>query len=789
MLLAKQCRINFLPICILCSVLLCSGCGGGGGAVSAGQSCVPTSDHDCISQADYGSRRKKLEDAYKGQASYKNQWGLDNIKAGRAWAQLELAIGKGTRPGSGQTVGIIDSGIDRSHPAFSGKRVHEHFFNGAIDERGTRFSHGTAVASVIAGNPTDSRFIKRTGAASGVAWGANIAMFALPTGSGGGLHTPLPTSLFPDVDTLWVPRMKHVINWSQGTLDFVNVSLGYPGIIDHYSTLDLRNGFDNLIPTLAQSGRKKKTIFVISAGNAHRKFCNPADFTGTPGLCVEDPKDRGQYRVNARSPEIFAGLPARIPELRGIVLAVVATDSSGRITDFSNRCGLAASSCLAAPGYEIEVAYFGPEPRSGSRDTVTANGTSFSAPMVTGALVVLKQLFRGQRSNQQLVQRLLDTADDRGRYADSSIYGHGLLDLAAATAPQGETRFVSSGQISDVGDSIGQTWFNTSNALGDGLNRSIAGQEIVAFDNQDFPFWYSLGKFAPESSGSDLKARLHEFMAPTKAETELDKTAWEPSLGWFENKQATGNLRDDSGMKFLDVPVQSAFAGHLSLAGRAFGLTGPVPDNWVLTAFSNKGMDQGSPVVGAVMSWKHTNIPLKARFGFMSEQKSLLRSHSNGAFGGMSTNSVFAGIEGSMQMGSWQLGAGAEIGSAVPDTAGGIISDISVLATSTFAVRAFRSINRRQSLSLHIAQPLRVESGHARLTVPVGVNPDDTVVTGTFDASLQPTGRQIELGVQWQYTVKNAGDLRLGLVRIHDPNHSKGARPENLFMIGWRKSF
>ena len=48
--------------------------------------------------------------------------------------------------------------------------------------------------------------------------------------------------------------------------------------------------------------------------------------------------------------------------------------------------------------------------------------------MCTGSLVVVKQFFRGRLSNNtHLVSRLLSTANDRGIYADSSIYGHGLL--------------------------------------------------------------------------------------------------------------------------------------------------------------------------------------------------------------------------------------------------------------------------------------------------------------------------------------------------------------------------
>ena len=57
--------------------------------------------------------------------------------------------------------------------------------------------------------------------------------------------------------------------------------------------------------------------------------------------------------VSATSVEVVAGLPVRIPELRGHSLAVVATDRQGRIAEFSNRCGIAKAFCLAAPGVDV----------------------------------------------------------------------------------------------------------------------------------------------------------------------------------------------------------------------------------------------------------------------------------------------------------------------------------------------------------------------------------------------------------------------------------------------------
>ena len=115
---------------------------------------MDTADFGCVSPVRYREERETIEQDHSGDEDFKNQWGLTAIRADRAYAQLELEHGAGTEPGSGQTVGVIDTGIDTGHPMFAGKRVTEHFFSGATDETGDEVSHGTAVASVIVGRPS-----------------------------------------------------------------------------------------------------------------------------------------------------------------------------------------------------------------------------------------------------------------------------------------------------------------------------------------------------------------------------------------------------------------------------------------------------------------------------------------------------------------------------------------------------------------------------------------------------------------------------------------------------------
>ena len=731
----------------------------------------------------YRRERQTIEDRLGGREDFTNQWGLTAIRADRAYAQLELEHGAGTEPGSGQTVGLIDSGIDIGHPVFAGKTVTEHFFSGATDETGDERSHGTAVASVIAGRPS-AAFTASVTAAHGVARGADVAMFAVPTSSSRGDYVPISLTGGNDADDRWAARFTHVLDWSSGgrSLDFVNMSVGYKGIVEQYSGQELRSGLDATIAALAQTGIGEKTVFVWAAGNAHSEPCDLADFTGNPDLCVNG-------SVNAKSVEIMPGLPARIAELRGHMIAVVALGTDDRIASFSNRCGIAADWCLAAPGVRVRAAYFGPHPDDGSpgvQGAYDASGTSVAAPMVTGGLVAMKHYFRDQMPNTELVARLLATANKRGIYADSTIYGQGLMDLGAATAPVGITGVALSDRVDGPGSNVARTRFTSGSSLGNGLARALAGQEIAVFDALGAPFWFSLGDLAGEASRPSVAARLQSFMAPPRRGRTSGTLQPDP-VPLTGQGEAVGPAPLRLGM--LGTAPFGAGGGHLSLAGRALTLGATTQDGLSVAAFSTEGMQRQTPVSGATLSWQPDGSPLALTGGMVAERETVLGSTASGAFGRFSGSSAFAGIEGNARFGRWRLGAGVEIGTVDAAARGGMLARVSPLATSAVALRAGRKLADRDALTVSVGQPLRVEAGRAKLSIPIGRTKGGRVMRRSLTADLEPTGRQIDIAVQWRRPLAEGSEIRLGAGWSRQPGHDASAEPDLSVLAGWRHTF
>ena len=626
--------------------------------------------------------------------------------------------------------------------------------------------------------------------AHGVAWGGRLAVFAIPLGTPSGApYNPISLTSLANNDAGDAAVAAYVLNWrtTRGEpIDFLNLSFGYPGLINDYSETDLTTNYGDTIDALKQSDRAgdnlDKTILVWAAGNAHERKCTSGSY------CVND-------KVVASSPEILPGLVARIDDLQGHSIAVAALGRDGRIADFSNRCGIAASWCITAPGEDVRIAYFGPHPddlakpedeRRAVRGTTTSQGTSYAAPMVTGGLAVMKHLFRDQLLNTALVTRLFETADDSGRYADSTTYGQGVMDLGAATAPVGTTQVALDGRVGGTAHPLQETRLDLGGALGDGFARALGGREIAAFDTLGAPFWFDFGDFASVPDALPMAERLRDLMAPAPDPHALGARPFA-----FPHRSQPGIAEPGASrleFGFLATPA-GAEGGHLGLAEGAMTLSLAGRDGLAFTAFSTLGIDGADPAFGSTVSWRPAGAKLGLRAGWLAEREAMLGTTAQGAFGRLTAHAAFAGVEREAELGGWRITGGTELGVVSPSPSAGLFTDLSPLATSAFALAATRPLDDDASLRLSVSQPLRVESGRATLSLPVGRTKGGDVLRRAVTADLSPTGRQIDVAARWHRRTASGGDLRLGTVWTHQPGHRADANPALALLAGWRRAF
>ena len=774
----------------LCTLVLLAGCGGGGGSgprplvavipevgtpaappdqqpdtpepppTSPSTGCITLHDGTCPSVPDFNARAAQLAQGYADHPAFKIQWGLGSIGADRAYAHVNLLKSENTAPGAGVTIGFIDSGIDLEHPIFAGKRVTEVLMSDAVDETGEEdSSHGTAVASVAAG----IRDHALPGGQQGVAWGADIAMFAIPLGSGDGTYTPVSIEALAEYDAETAQEFNQALSWRDGgrRVDVLNLSFGLQGLIDGYSEADLRANFSQAIAAMAQAGRDDKAILVWAAGNSNGSSCET-----TVSNCETGSLD-------AVSTDVMSGLAVRIRELRGHIITVVALQPSGEvglkpgsetIASFSNRCGVAADFCIAAPGEDVQVAYFGPSGGAAVRAFGSSSGTSVAAPMVAGGLAIMKQLFRDQLSSEELVTRLLETADNTGVFSDRAVYGRGKLDLAAAThpvgvleIPVGETQVASAYQ---AGRKLNSTGLSLGAAFGGGLARSVMGREIMAIDDLGAPFWYRLEDFVATAKGPAVDSRVRSFLANPSGEYRA------PGV----RVRATSSEADGGHLSITEGGMMATFTNRAGLSASVFG------------------SHQERNAVGGALGWRPEGSPLGLRLGWIGEDESILGGEGQGAFGSLAADTAFVRVEGDVHLGSWRLGANVEWGSVRPRARGGFIDDVSAISTSAFGVHARATVTDKDMLRFSVSQPLRVEDGQASLTLPVTRTKYGAIQHASFEPDLAPDERQIDLSATWVRSLAE-GQLRLGFIWSQNPGHSGSEDPILTLLAGWRRAF
>ena len=789
-------------------VLFLAACGGGGGGGPSNQ------------PAPVPARAFEDHPEYCGglEGGECTNWALRAIGAAAAYARIATKEGssaESVRPGRGVKIAVIDTGLVRDHWEFEGADVELQVLSGTGDTSRHltstgRISHGTAVSSAIVANrgpnsrPSQFNF-------HGLAWGASLKVFAIGLGSGS--STPYVGASISDVELIERgndQRLGTVL--ADPAVDIINMSFGYRGLTENYASANIRARLAEEVRIRAQASRNPadRVLLVHAAGNDHGHPC-----TTGPGC------ESGA--LEATSPSLDSGLAVYLPELRTHTVAVVATDRDGEITSFSNRCGVAAEWCIAAPGENVLVAYVAPCTSDSDQvcgDYRTLDGTSFAAPYVSGGLAVLMHYFRGM-GNDEILALLyrnadqtgsaapdpvaageqcpehLDTDDDRSACELSSVFGWGRMDLDAATQPDGITTVALGGTLAGRRLPAASSRLEGGRAFGDALVAGLRDQKAVVFDEWDAPFSVGLDRFVAPAGAPHVRQRLAGFMEP---EDELY------GHGGSRRVVRPGVAGGIVGMPFADTHLRigvhraswekggSAWAGgHASLIpfsdGGASATLGK--GSWEVSAFATSpafatSRREPARTAGAMLAWNPGCCPFGFRLGAVREFGSSLGMEASGAFGRLTSGVAFVGAGFRHNAAGWEWAADAELGYADPESSPDLVERVSELSMSAFSVSGTRFLKEGGRVRLSAMQTLRVESGRLQLDVPVARDKQRNVLRKVVGTSLVPSGRQIDLGAEWRSPPDRAGgEVRLGTVLSLEPGHAAGRDPEATAMVGY----
>ena len=841
-IIAPPPRNNGRVVLALCALTLLVGCGGGGGGGSSSVF-IPRTTVDPVPFPNLPAANTECgndENCYKifnAYATADNHLSLINAAA---------AYARGAT-GAGQTVVVVDSGVDTNHRELSGKVTITNTRDLCSAREVARGEcagprHGTAVASLVAG---------RRGTSSsgtdmhGVAFDAQIKFIPIRLRGPGPNQPPvreLNAYRWPADRSIFDDSADYRQYIAQG--EILNYSFDRP-----WSLAEWRRLGSNCDSTGGESGRyacykyyhratanalaqastdsADRSIVVIAAGNSNGAR-----------------HDRFRYRddlgpaVDATSPSASNALAVAFNDLDlSHVISVVAVGSGGEIASYSNRCGLAKSFCIAAPGGD-DVGIMAAAAGSTS-GYITARGTSFAAPIVSGSLAVLRQFFRGQIGNTELVTRLLATANRNGRYANSNTYGHGLVDLDAATAPVGMMMTGLSSDpnrrpLADIGIDL------AGDAFGTALQAQLAEVEFAAFDELDAPFFLSAGNWLTQAARDDgFKREQHDITLTPTSSFDGDRRGTTLSLGFDHDdiQDARLSLADGWWLSYGDqagralglyahAPLRlggsgkammNHFSDSLAFAAPYLSLVRDGPAvGWKRGGGGRFGfaLVQGTPLfegyqkpggergLGAVLDMQLSR-GLWLQAGAVREQESFLGARLQGALGAAQGTTDFFGINGVWALGddvnvggddlrnhNWRILASAYLGRTRAQVDGGLVQEVDTLISSAFSIGAMReSLWRRDDwFGLRLSQPLRTERGHLKMRLPTGRTRYGETVSDDYTMNLAPAGRHVQ--VEAVYHVPLAGGaLQATLGAERHSQHDRSSDIHPTFQVKFERRF
>ena len=442
-------------------------------------------------------------------------------------------------------------------------------------------------------------------------------------------------------------------------------------------------------------------------------------------------------------------------------------------------------------------------------------GTSFAAPLVSGALALMKQYFMratdcGQGDlcglgSHDLVERILLTADKTGIYANEALYGAGLLDLENALTPQGALRLLTGRSLAEAESHLfSQSALRPGAALGDSAGRALRGRGLAAFDDLNAPFPLRADSVLLEVSsaeplGEALRNRQGGGISPGRFSFREDgkNSAWWSLNGLGDSHFALGGGGggDDGfwGSDGLGGNPYSALSGLGMVAGGARRFSGGVG---VRAAMFGEGLGNEKRVRGVLAEFSFSpfadgwggggDAKWFAQAGGVRELDGLLDSSGLGVFSDLNSRTAFAGLgfAGGFSDG-WRYRLGAHWGRTSAE--GAWLSATDSLRSGSYAAGLERSdvFRSGDGLGFRIRQPLRV-SGGLRFRVPTGRTKYGELTWS--EVSGTPSGRELEWEARYRRPYEG-GHWGVSAVLVSESGHRSGAKTEGRALFAFERAF
>lgn len=768
----------------VCTAALCaalSACAGGGASQviqsnsgSSGTTVTPPSPSPPSSTTTAASFRT---------SEYLQSWGLDAIHAAQAYA-----LGYS---GAGVKIGIVDLNFNFSSsevqfdPASVGpNQTAVDLYEAQVGESATTDPHGQAVAAVAAAKKNDIGI-------QGVAYNATV----------------IAVDFFSDVDETtqtYNTVLYHVSDpWTYLTdhgARIINTSFGY-------DTSDIIQN----PPVVSEE-------YVLAP---------PAQAVANGALLVASAGNNAGARPILSDQQTVSDIVANnLTNGPGAYIIAGAVQENGTIASYSNRAGSGPEEdyFMVAPGDRLVAPWT-------NGDLYIVSGTSFAAPMISGAAALIFQHWPGLTA-YQVRDILFQSASDLGAPGVDPVYGHGLLDVYAAMQPIGTTTTaVSNGTAPAaalagmvVGPAFGDapqfrsalTNVTTLDSFGRDFSADLSGQVVARPDDRLFSLfaqrdgWHGAGLAVGDTTTlgvgfyADPDAALRRQSGPGAPDAAPLRDAVVQFSGIGSGYRWTAGT--GLGLAEALAPASAAPPRRQSLTG-AFGplfdqrpgpfagLSVALAPDWNLSAgmatLSWDGIAR-DPITNLrraasgeemALRFDHAMGPARASFtlGTLAENDAVLGSLAGGGLRlarGAATVWTSWGAETALDS-HWSVAAQASAAYTRAERVGGsLVTALGPITSSAFSFGVTGSdlFSAGDRLAFTIHQPLRAESAPVSLVSGTGKDWNTgQVILARTQTSLMPSGRELAFGADyarafggWSAEASAAFRHDAGHVRGHD---------------------
>ena len=538
-------------------------------------------------------------------------------------------------------------------------------------------------------------------------------------------------------------------------------------------------------------------------------------------------------------------------------VSTVNNETRAQMSAYSQPCGLAGSYCVMASGGQsasTNGVYSTTDPRlvgsSSGYSYNYANGTSLAAASVAGAVALLMGAYP-HLTSQQVVEILFKTAtyieptdaqktsygntyavgsDSFGSY--NSIFGRGLINLAAATEPVGgkEGLWVykaSSGTAIGAGTVVKASMTHLLTPAGmtsSSMLSSALPSSFVAFDAYNRPFQlptaglFNLKNRRKTKSWDDFKMFMRgrdpvlveatdNFSMMYRNQTSRVSSSSQIPMGLVQVNLKQDKMRyslfysQDTTMgkeaywkRRLSNPFIQMRDAYGVETGYDFNSKWSVEVGWTTGRngfFDDDDRHFDAPdnkmqaFTSAVVFKPIDKLAFKVATGVMKETGSSLGMVSEGAFNikGANTHFVGAGVV-ITPMDKIRLEAMYYYGQTKTSSNGGLMN-LSRMTSDSFAMTASYQPTEDHLFGLQVSSPLRVRKGTLNVTLPVGRHPtEDIYYYDTYKANLKPKARELDLSMYYQGNVTDEVSVQSEMGVRLNPDHQADAAPDYRGMVG-----